>query len=69
MERMTIRADEVRVGDRLVPEYGPDYKAPVSDVFVGVDSVEVFIGGEDYPDPMGPPALTLAPSDQVEVWR
>ena len=73
MERITVRADEVKVGDRLADpdtgEAGPkvtDLDGWFEHPATGREVVEVFTS---YPIPVGPPALTLAPSDPVEVWR
>ena len=64
-----IRADQLRVGDWLVPEYGPGYKEPISEVWRGWRRVEVTVGGEDYPDPMGQPGLVFRPDEKVKVKR
>ena len=70
MKRLTIRADEVRVGDWLRPQGRNAPGLVVTDVMVPTvrvpgEVVEVFTDA----DPMGMPAVTAAPSDQVEVWR
>lgn len=66
MKRLTVRADEVKVYDRL-HDYDADGPgdAAVYSVIADGGTVEVWT----VADPDGMPALTLAPSDQVEVWR
>lgn len=68
-KRIKIQAREIRVGDWLVPQYGPAYLAPVTEASEGWRYMTVLIGGDDYPDPMGPPYLDLPADDEVEVWR
>ena len=78
MKRLTVRADEVRVGDRvhdyLAGKPGPvvtDTETVFGAVGVGgsfagtVEGVEVFTDD----DPLGMPAYTVPASDEVEVWR
>lgn len=68
-ERIKIRAGDIRVGDWLVPRYGPDYLAPVTEVSRGGRWITLLIGGDDYPDPEGPPYFSLDADDEAEVWR
>ena len=71
MKRLTIRAERLEPFDRL---HDYDNNEPGATVH-GVDypaltggTVEVFTDqASDYG--LGMPCLTLAPSDQVEVWR
>ena len=70
MKRLTIRADEVRVGDSLIRLSVPD--ARVTEVTIypgpdGMDSVEIWVGANlDYQDM---PSLTLSEDEKVTVWR
>ena len=75
MKRITVRADEVKVGDRIPG--GGDRVEAVEWSELSEDGrrlaphrrpVLVWIEGADY-DGMGQPSLTFAPSDPVEVWR
>lgn len=81
MKRQTIRADRVRVGDRLADpgtgEPGPTVTAvepePERHTLAlsgaleraGVSVIEVWVDA----DPMGMPTLPLDRSENVEVWR
>ena len=83
MKRLTVRADEVEVGDRLT-EWGDGFTVGFAEG-PGERVSELSRPGDGSDrDPedagmveawtdtgviAGMPALTLAPSDQVEVWR
>lgn len=65
MEAVTIRADEIRVGDRFaIPETGRPGVLVTDANLPPWDAVEVWTES----DPMGMP-VNLRRGDRVEVWR
>ena len=67
MKRLTVRADEVKVGDRLAPD--GDRIEEVQAIPVGPEwIVAAWIKGADY-DGLGLPSITWPDGVEVEVWR
>lgn len=67
MKRLTVRADGVKVGDRL--EEGGDPIEAVETIPVGPEwIVAAWIKGADY-DGTGLPTITWPDGVEVEVWR
>lgn len=68
MKRLTVRADEVKVGDEFVNLEDSFPFAPVATIATDGGAIEVWTTAQEYYG-LSEPTLTLAPSDQVEVWR
>lgn len=68
MERLRIRADEVRVGDQFVELDHPFHLSPVTTIATDGGAIEVWIMADEYYQTSSP-TLTLDPSEKVEVWR
>lgn len=68
MKRLTVKADEVEVGDMFAELDDSFPLAPVATIATDGGAVEVWTTAQEYYG-LSEPTLTLAPSDPVEVWR